>query len=327
MIIPATQENIARAASVIKTGGVVAFPTETVYGLGADAKNPGAIRRIFEIKGRPSTNPLIIHIPDPQYLNLAVELPERGLMRDNFEKLRRFWPGPLSLVLPKRGDIPLEATAGRYTAAVRVPAHPVALSLIQASDCAVAAPSANRSDYISPTTAQHVAEDLGDKVDLILDGGPCPGGLESTVLSLIEDPPLILRPGLVTRETLESVLGKVAMLHDFAQRTPAPSPGLSSKHYSPRTKLVFDSDIPAELGCAQAGLISFNDRLGRIDPSRFRAHIRLSLSGDLGEAASRLYAALREMDEKNLELIVIQRCEDSGLGLAIMDRLQRAVGK
>lgn len=327
MILPANKENIARAAALIRAGGVVAFPTETVYGLGADAKNPRAVRRIFEIKGRPPTNPLIVHIADPKDLSLVAELPERGHLLKNLEILKSFWPGPLSLVLPKRGDIPSEVTAGRYTVGVRVPAHPAALDLLRLSGCPVAAPSANRSDYVSPTTAQHVADDLGDRVDIILDGGPCPGGLESTVISLLENPPLILRPGLISKETLEAAVGEVRVHKEFEAKGAAPSPGLSSKHYSPKTRLVFDCDAPSDLSSLSAGLISFNDNLGALNPAHFKERARLSLSGELSEAAARLYGALREMDGRGLDIIVVQRCEDSGLGLAIMDRLRRAAGR
>jgi L-threonylcarbamoyladenylate synthase len=199
------KELIQHAAEIIKRGGIVAFPTETVYGLGADAFNPLAVARIFEVKRRPYFDPLIIHVANPADMkNLVKEIPS------NAKKLtERFWPGPLTVVLFKNEDIPEIVTAGLSTVAIRMPSHPMALSLIKESQCPIAAPSANPFGYLSPTTAEHVREQLGDQVDLILDGGPCPVGVESTIVSFLEERPRLLRPGGVSLEEIESIIGKV----------------------------------------------------------------------------------------------------------------------
>lgn len=327
MLLPATKENIEKAAGIIAAGGIVAFPTETVYGLGANAKNPSAVKKIFAAKGRPATNPLIVHISDYREIAQVASLPDRGHILENLDKLKHLWPGPLSVVLPKRGDIPDEVTAGRYSVAVRIPSHPVALALIRAAKCPIAAPSANRSDYVSPTTAQHVEQDIGQNINCILDGGQCSGGLESTVISLIEKTPVLLRPGLISKESLEAILGPVHIGYSETPIGAAASPGMSNKHYSPRTKLVFESDIPSEASALRLGLIALGPTEGLLAKYKFEKITALSTSGSLEDACSKLYATLREMDTAQLDLIVVQSCAESGIGLAIMDRLKRAASK
>ena len=225
---------ILQAAKIIRHGGIVAFPTETVYGLGADAFNPLAVARIFEAKRRPYFDPLIVHVANPADVKkLVEEIPS------NAKKLtERFWPGPLTVVLFKEENIPDIVTAGLPTVAIRMPNHPMALSLIIESKCPIAAPSANPFGYLSPTTAEHVREQLGDQVDLILDGGPCPVGVESTIVSFLEEEPRLLRPGGVSLEEIESIIGKVKISPIEEERPSAP--GMLPKHYAPRTPIVLD---------------------------------------------------------------------------------------
>ncbi len=225
---------IAEAAAIIRAGGLVAFPTETVYGLGADGLNPAAVARIFEAKERPPTDPLILHIAEPEALcPLVLEVPPAAQ-----ELARRFWPGPLTLVLPKQPIVPDIVTAGLPTVAVRMPAHPVALALIRAAETPIAAPSANRFGHTSPTTARHVLNDLGGRIDLILDAGPTPVGVESTVLDLTRPIPTILRPGGLPREAIEALVGPVAV-QTYIPEGPLPSPGMLPKHYAPHAETVF----------------------------------------------------------------------------------------
>jgi L-threonylcarbamoyladenylate synthase len=306
---------MARAADMLRHGGVVAFPTETVYGLGATAFDEKAVARIFEIKQRPRFDPLIVHVSGPEQLPpLVREVPEAAKVL-----IERFWPGPLTLVLPKTPAVPDLVTAGLSTVAVRMPRHPVALELIGRVGMPVAAPSANPFGYISPTTAHHVAKQLGHLVDMVLDGGPCAIGVESTVLSLAGQRPAILRVGGVSPEDIECVLGSKLNL---ATRSFQPaSPGQLPKHYAPKTPIVIgacDRDIPEG---ARVGLLSFRAR-----PSNdgFAAVEVLSRDGELREAAINLFAALHRLDAMNLDLILSERVPENGLGLAIMDRLRRA---
>lgn len=304
-------ETMQRAARILRDGGLVAFPTETVYGLGADATNEKAIARLFEAKGRPRFNPLIIHVADLAAAETLVRFDARAR-----ELARRFWPGPLTLVLPRRSDCPvaLLAGAGLDTLAVRVPQHPVALNLLSAADRPIAAPSANVSGHVSPTTAVHVADSLGQEVDLIVDGGACPVGIESTVVDLTTNPPILLRPGGATREDLGAVLGNLA---DKAggEGTPG-SPGQLASHYAP--------NLPLRLNAREArpdeGLLAF----GRDVPEGAAIVRNLSSSGDLHEAAANLFAFLRELDRPDLAGIATMPVPESGLGLAINDRLRRA---
>lgn len=307
---------IQRAAEIIKRGGIVAFPTETVYGLGADAFNPLAVARVFEVKKRPSFDPLIVHVADPADVKkLAKEIPS------NAKKLtERFWPGPLTVVLLKEENIPDIVTAGLPSLAIRMPNHPMALALIEKSKCPIAAPSANLFGYLSPTTAEHVRDQLGDQVDLILDGGPCPVGVESTIVSFLEEEPALLRPGGVSLEEIESVIGKVGTLRFKAK--PA-APGMLPKHYAPRTPIVLDWN-EKNLNLYEeknVGLLVFKEpgNNPKLHPTEI-----LSKSGDLREAAANLFAAIRRLDALNLDLIVAMSIPEVGLGRAIMDRLRHA---
>ena len=318
-------DSVSYASSLLRSGRTVAFPTETVYGLGADATNESAVKRIFEIKGRPSTNPLIVHIASIDWLSrITCALSPR--QNELVKKLSHFWPGPLSLVLPAHPDLPRAVTAGRDSVGVRIPAHPLALDLIRKTDRPIAAPSANPSNYVSPTTALHVQESLGDKVDMILDGGPCSVGLESTILSLLTDPPELLRAGGLSIEEIERCIGPVKVpniVHDAASEG-ALSPGLSKLHYSPKTRLVFagallQKDYPEK--CAR---VFFSPLDTTRENYPFERIIELSATGDLNEVAQKLFATLRELDRCGLDLIVIDACEPVGIGRAIMDRLSRA---
>ncbi len=313
------RQTIHRAAEIIKKGGVVAFPTETVYGLGADAFNPLAVARVFEVKKRPSFDPLIVHVADPADVKkLAKQIPP------NAKKLTEgFWPGPLTIVLLKEENIPDIVTAGLPSLAIRMPNHPMALALIEEAKCPIAAPSANLFGYLSPTTAEHVRDQLGDQVDLILDGGPCPVGVESTIVSFLEEEPMLLRPGGVSLEEIESVIGKVETLR-FKDRPSAP--GMLPKHYAPRTPIVLDwSEKNLDLyKDKNIGLLVFQEPRNnlKLHPTEI-----LSKSGDLREAAANLFAAIRRLDALNLDLIVATSIPEVGLGRAIVDRLRHAASK
>jgi len=317
--LEADAAGIARAAALLRAGRLVAFGTETVYGLGADATNARAVAAIFAAKGRPRFNPLICHCPDAEQAFAHVAAPP--LARRLAEA---FWPGPLTLVLPRRGDCPvaLLASAGLDTLAVRVPAHAVALALLRAASVPVAAPSANRSGRLSPTTAEHVMAELGGRIDAVVDCGACPVGVESTVLDLAGERPVLLRPGGATREALEAVVGPIgngtAPGAGVSAGGPR-SPGLLAAHYAPLLPLrlnalaVENDEALLAFGAALrgAGLV-FN----------------LSETGDLTEAAARLFAGLRWLDaegaRRGLVRIAAMRVPETGLGLAINDRLRRA---
>lgn len=305
---------IDRASLHLANGALVAFPTETVYGLGANALDDTAIARIFEAKGRPRFNPLIVHVPDTSAALDHVVFDRRA---DAFASA--FWPGPLTLVLPRRADCRLShlVSAGLPSCAVRVPAHPLALALLEACGLPLAAPSANRSGTISPTLAAHVRASLGEKVDMVLDGGPCPLGLESTILDLSTPTATILRPGAITREALESVLEQpVFCLEPSGQdeETAPRSPGRLLSHYAPRATVRLnardDSIQPGEL------LLGFGEGHG--------ATLNLSPTGDLREAAANLFAALHCLDDLGADSIAVSPIPDTGLGRAINDRLRRA---
>ncbi|MCS7221363.1 MAG: L-threonylcarbamoyladenylate synthase [Anaerolineae bacterium] len=328
-------EILARAAAIIRAGRLVAFPTETVYGLGADALNEAAVARIFAAKGRPAYDPLIVHIADLEDLSRVVsEVPDMAR-----RLAKRFWPGPLTLVLPRADLVPTLVTAGRDTVAVRCPSHPVALALIQASRTPIAAPSANRFGRTSPTTAQHVLDDLGGRVELILDAGPTPIGVESTVLDLTQAIPTILRPGGVPREALEEEIGSVAILEQAPTPTAEmgmPSPGLLARHYAPRAKLYLflgapDAVLRAMRQEAQAHL-SAHRRVGiLVADEDAAAFADLDVIGetvgpaeDLNMVARRLFGALRALDAQGVDVILARDFSVQGLGLAVRDRLRRA---
>jgi L-threonylcarbamoyladenylate synthase len=308
------QASIDEAARLIREGELVAFPTETVYGLGGDATNERAVAKIFEAKGRPQFNPLISHVLDAGEARRLVQ------WSDVADKLAaRFWPGPLTLVLPraKGSPIALLATAGLDTAAIRAPAHPMAQALIRAAGRPIAGPSANRSGAVSPTRAEHVAESLGDRVKLILDGGPCEVGLESTVLDLTSAMPTLLRPGGATREAIEAVIGPVALSHAVPSGNAAhKSPGQLASHYAPARPVRLDATSVT----ADEGLLAF----GPQPPAGANQVLNLSVSGDLTEAAANLFAHLRALDQPANARIAVMPIPQTGLGLAINDRLRRA---
>ncbi len=304
-----------RAAETLRGGGVVAFPTETVYGLGADARNDVAVARIFEIKGRPRFDPLIVHVSDPAMASaVALELPGKA-----DELIRLFWPGPLTLVLRKRPEVSDLVTAGLPTVGIRMPRHPLALDLIRRAGVPIAAPSANPFGRTSPTTAGHVARLLGGAVDAILDGGACAVGVESTILSFADDEPTVLRLGGLPLEEIEAAIGPVRMAPPTDDLPLAP--GRLLRHYAPHTPLVLVEDSAALRGDLHAGLLTFR---GHPDEASFGAVEVLSRSGELREAAAHLFAALRHLDEKGLAVIHAERLPDHGLGRAINDRLRRA---
>jgi L-threonylcarbamoyladenylate synthase len=310
---------IRRGAEIIKNGGIVAFPTETVYGLGANAFNPLAIARIFEVKRRPYFDPLIIHVANPvDVKKLAKEIPL------NAKKLiEKFWPGPLTVVLLKKEDIPDIVTAGLPTVAIRMPNHSMALALIKECKCPIAAPSANTFGYLSPTTAGHVRDQLSDQVDLILDGGPCPVGVESTILSFLEEKPRLLRPGGVSLEEIESIVGKVE-ISPIEDRPSAP--GMLPKHYAPRTPIILDwskKNLDSYKD-KKIGLLAFQEQKNFL---KFHQIEVLSKKGDFREAAANLFSAIRRLDAHHLDLILAETIPEVGLGRAIMDRLRRATSK
>ena len=308
---------IARAAALLRAGGIVAMPTETVYGLAASAFDPRAVARVFEAKRRPSFDPLIVHIADLDDLpRVAAEVPEPARA-----VAARFWPGPLTMVFPKRPEIPDIVTSGLPTVGVRFPDHPVARALIRAAGIPLAAPSANPFGYISPTTAEHVREQLGDAVDAILDGGPCRVGVESTILAWRPDGPALLRAGGTPVEALEEVAGPIARPAPRMPTATPDSPGQLPRHYSPRTPLSLDAspeDFPAGARLGWLGL-------GRpAHPERYAAIESLSETGDLREAAARLFAAMHRLDALGLDAVLARPVPDDGLGLAVNDRLRRA---
>ncbi len=306
---------LSDAVQVIREGGVAAFPTETVYGLGADALDAEAVARVFEIKQRPRFDPLIVHVAE---LGQAKELVEE--MPDDACRLAdRFWPGPLTLVLPKKGIVPDIVTAGLPTVAVRMPDHPLALMLIRGAGTPIAAPSANRFGRISPTTAEDVQTELGEEVDIIVDGGPCPVGVESTVLSFCENPSVLLRPGGLPLEEIEQAIGPVRLSPDGMQRPLAP--GQLSRHYAPRTPLVLGFSHEWELRGRHVGLLAFRQPQR---PDTYAAIEVLSASGDLREAATNLFGAMRRLDSMGLDFILAEPVPQVGLGHAVMDRLRKA---
>ncbi|HEY5831585.1 MAG: L-threonylcarbamoyladenylate synthase [Hyphomicrobiaceae bacterium] len=311
-IVEATAGAIAAAAQALRQGELVAFPTETVYGLGADATNGRAVAAIFTAKGRPRFNPLIAHVPDVAAVERLGRLGELG------RKLSAaFWPGPLSLVMAKREGCPVSdlATAGLDTIALRVPSHPVAQALLRAVGRPVAAPSANRSGHVSPTTAAHVEADLGAHVAMILDGGPTSVGLESTVVDVTGDEAVILRVGGVSREAIARALGVSTVARAEGEPGKPSSPGMLARHYAPAAKLRINA---REVKAGEA-LLAFGANV----PEYSGPMVNLSPSGDLIEAAANLFAALRTLDSSGVAAIAVMPIPNESLGEAINDRLRR----
>ena len=310
--------DVAHAAQLLREGNVVAFATETVYGLGADAFNSHAVARVFEVKNRPRFDPLIVHIPDRSWLS---RLTDR--VSDDAEKLiDRFWPGPLTVVFPKTDAVGDLVTSGLPTVAVRIPDHPQALDLIAAANTPIAAPSANPFGRLSPTRSEHVAEQLGDRIDYILDGGPCRVGVESTVVQIDEHGVNILRHGGITVEQIEDVIGSVVNEKTVLARGAVVSPGMLPQHYAPSTPLEVVDDLTAlATNESRVGLLSLQPVE---DSSGFAAIEVLSPNGDLTEAAANFFSALRRLDATDVNLIIVKPFPETGLGRALNDRIRRA---
>lgn len=324
-------DSIVQAVEALKGGGVVAFPTETVYGLGADATNLKAVRKVFSIKGRPATNPVIVHVADAEIAKrYASSWPESAT-----KLAEKFWPGPLTLILPKTDAIVTAATAGRKTVGLRAPDHPVAQELLRQFDGPVIGPSANRSSRVSPTTADHVREEMGNKIDLVLDGGPCKVGIESTVLDLSVTPPKILRPGAIFKWQIEAVIGPVEMFEgSVAAGTSAPGPGMQGAHYAPITPTYrFDT---ARAQKVADWCIKNPDKAAiilRLGPVKSDDPIPLALSMNqrqvimpkqAADYARQMYAALRHADRQNPAAMWVEMPGDDPQWLAVRDRLMRA---
>ena len=330
---------VLEAANAIRAGGLVAFPTETVYGLGADGLDADAVRRIFAAKERPSSDPLILHLADASWLARVALLPA-ALEAHALRLAERFWPGPLTLVLPKLERVPPEVTAGGPSVAVRVPAHGVALALIRAADTPIAAPSANLFGRPSPTVASDVLEDLRGRVDIVLDGGPTSIGVESTVLDVrpLErgGPPVLLRPGGVTLEALTAALGEVALPGEMLQPDEAaPAPGMMLRHYSPRARLLVVAgatgpNLERALRTVAQSALDRGERLGLLLPEASLEGlsdldaVRYPLGADLNGVASSLFRGMRALDRLGVDAILTHGFDDTGLGRALNDRLFRA---
>jgi L-threonylcarbamoyladenylate synthase len=307
-----TPDEIRQAAALLRDGKLVAFPTETVYGLGANALDADAVARIFKAKGRPSSSPIIVHVSSMHMARLvASEWPERA------ETLARiFWPGPLTLVLRKQAAVPDLVTAGLNTVGVRMPSHPVALALIEEAQLPIAAPSANRFTKLSPTTAEHVRQSLGDRVDYILDGGPCTVGIESTVLSLVAEGPVLLRPGGISRQQIEAIIGPVTLQAEAPQHA-HPSPGMHPRHYSPRTPLLLigNGNVPATGRGAYLQL--------RYPPSA-DVEATLQMPIDPEHYAAQLYSVLHRLDSDSFDWVAVEIPPQLPEWEAVLDRLLRA---
>jgi L-threonylcarbamoyladenylate synthase len=303
---------IRQAAELLRQGKLVAFPTETVYGLGADATNGLAVAAVYEAKGRPSFNPLIVHVPGVVLAEQLAVFNSQAL-----DLAAAFWPGPLTLVLSRRAECGISdlVTAGLDTIAVRVPAHPAALALLIATGRPVAAPSANRSGHVSPTRAEHVEADLGTKVAMIIDGGACQRGLESTVVALTGEPPRLLRTGALLASDIEKVLG-APLARDLHQHVSPSSPGQLESHYAPAARLRLNASRPE----AGEAFLAF----GPGGPEVAGPAFNLSPRGDLLEAAANLFSALRSLDAAGAPAIAVMPIPNHGLGEAINDRLKRA---
>ncbi len=313
---------VAHAAGLIRAGRLVAFPTETVYGLGANALDPVAVERIYEAKGRPHSSPIILHVSDLEMIRRVVAAWPEAAQR----LAERFWPGPLTLVLPKTPAVPDLVTAGLPTVGVRMPAHPIALELVRAAGVPIAAPSANRFTEISPTTAEHVRRSLGERVDYILDGGPCAVGIESTVLTLAEGTPTLLRPGGVSRAEIEAVIGKLKVTDTEVSASPSPggniahaSPGMHPRHYSPRTPLYL----------VENGKVMKEGRGAYLQLSRAAESHPIEvvvMPSDPVAYASKLYEVLHVLDVRGFDWIAVEAPPDLPEWEAVRDRLRRAAG-
>ncbi len=321
---------VAAAAAILSRGGLLGIPTETVYGLGADGLNEDAVRRIFEAKGRPQDNPLILHVPDAGWLpRCCTDIPDAA-----YALAEKFWPGPLTMILPRRDCVPLRTTGGLDTVGVRCPDHPVTRAIIAAADTPVAAPSGNTSGRPSPTCARHMMEDMMGKIDGIVDGGDCAVGVESTIIDLTVQPPRLLRPGGLPLEALEAVLGEVAVdkavRQKLADGEKAKAPGMKYRHYAPRAAVTVVTGTPRRSAAyirehlpAGAGVICFDEYA-----HLFGGHIvhRLGAASDKLAQAQHVFDALRTFDDTDVTAIYAQCPDESGLGLAVSNRLKKAAG-
>ncbi len=320
------QENlIEQAATIIRGGGLVAFATETVYGLGADALNDEAVQKIFQAKGRPADNPLIVHISSRAMLARVADE-----VSDKAERLiEKFWPGPLTLVLKRKPEVAVAVSCGLPTIAVRLPANRIALALIERANTPIAAPSANRSGRPSPTTAAHVLQDLQGRIEMILDGGETNIGIESTVIDMTSEVPLILRPGFVTREMLEAVMGEVRQ--SGSEEDLKRSPGTRYRHYSPRARVVLVERASAEKLKQICEALWLAGPVGLIHHTPIETgeqkQFTIQLSDSPADYARRIYGAFRKLDEKNLQTIIVEGIAETGEGAAVMDRLRRAASE
>lgn len=318
-IVKAYRETIELAAEIIKKGGLVAFPTETVYGLGADGLNPIAVAKIFEVKKRPAFNPLILHISQKDWIKKFTIYEDLRIDR----LIEKFWPGPLTLVIQKTDLVPDIVTAGNSTVAIRMPNHPVALELIEKSKTPIAAPSANKFGHLSPTLAEHVKKSLGDKVDLILDGGKSIIGVESTIIQYLNGNFYLLRPGGLTKEEIENEIN-VKLLSTTESSKPV-APGQLPYHYSPVKPLLFLNEKNLYKNKEKKiGVLFFKENKTKFN---FACIKILSPAGDLKEAAANLFKYLHELEKEDIELILVEPIKEEGLGLAIMDRLKKASKK
>lgn len=329
------QQKIEKAAQVLKEGGLVAFPTETVYGLGADALNPLAAAQIYQAKGRPSDNPLIVHIScmeDLENIALAIPSPARKMAES-------FWPGPLTMIFEKRGIVPAETTGGLNTVAVRMPSHPVALALIRAAGGYIAAPSANTSGKPSPTLAEHVALDMNGRIPLILDGGPVGIGIESTIVDFSERIPMVLRPGYITPEMIKEVIGEIEMdpgLVEENSNIHPKAPGMKYRHYAPKAELILVNGVQEKVQQTINNLtreaIESGKTAGVIGTDESCKGYRYGLVKSIGTRsdedtiARQLYGILREFDEQNVDIIYSESFSTPRIGQAIMNRMLKAAG-
>lgn len=322
---------LQEAAMILKNGGLVAFPTETVYGLGANALNPKAVKKIFQAKGRPADNPLIIHIASMKELKpLVTHIPSSAR-----KLMEKFWPGPLTLLFKKSAIVPKIATGGLSTVAVRMPAHKVACALIKAAKMPIAAPSANLSGTPSPTDASHVLHDFDGKIDMILDGGKTHIGLESTVIDMMTSPPTILRPGKISRGQIEKVIGGIAM-HTHTKLQPdeivkVKSPGMKYRHYAPKAKVILVDGSKSEKKKKINALITHYKKQGKkvavmtLDKNHgYSADAVKYMGATHASIARRLFSTLRDLDHRSIDIILIETVPEKGLGAAIMNRLRRA---
>ena len=313
-------KEISKAKALLEAGQLVGMPTETVYGLAGNALNAKAVSHIFHVKNRPSFDPLIVHTNSLEKVAAFLqEIPEKAAAL-----AERFWPGPLTLLLPKADVIPDLVTSGMPTVAVRVPRHPLALELLSSLDFPLAAPSANPFGYISPTTAQHVEDQLGEALKYILDGGPCAVGIESTIIGFDKESPLVYRMGGMSIEKLESIIGKVAVQNHSSSDPKAP--GMLKSHYAPRKKLVLGdiATLLPQYKMEEVGVLSFQEQFPDIPQEQ---HFVLSEAGDMEIAATRLFSALRDLDQSPAQVILAQLVPERGLGRAINDRLRRAAAE